>query len=53
MEVAAVVLVVGSHLLAEHVRVTRPKLRGQTPAHRPDTAPITVLEAVGTDHSVA
>jgi high-affinity iron transporter len=53
MQVAAVVLVVGSYLLAEHVRVTRPKLRGETPAHRPDTAPTTVLEAVGTDHAGA
>jgi len=38
-QAGAVVLVIGSYLLAEHVRVRRPRRRGTTPAVRPHEPP--------------
>jgi high-affinity iron transporter len=38
-QLAALVLVIGSYLLAEHIRVRRPRRAGQTPAQIADQAP--------------
>lgn len=38
-QVLAATLVFGSYLAARHVKVTRPRLRGETPALRPDAPP--------------
>jgi len=39
-QVLAAVAVIGSYLVAEHVRVRRPARRGLAPAHRPERPPI-------------
>jgi high-affinity iron transporter len=36
----AVVFVVGSYLTAQYLKVWRPRKHGETPAHRPETAPV-------------
>lgn len=39
-QVAAAVLVIGSHCLAEEVKVRRPRRRGERPATRPSATPV-------------
>ena len=41
-QLAAVILVVGSYVLAEQLKVRRPKRRGATVARRPDAPPVSV-----------
>jgi high-affinity iron transporter len=36
----AVVFVVGSYVTAQYLKVWRPRKHGETPAHRPETAPV-------------
>ncbi|HEX6778886.1 MAG TPA: FTR1 family protein [Ktedonobacterales bacterium] len=38
----AALFVVGSYYMAQYVRVWRPRRRGEAPAHRPESAPISV-----------
>jgi high-affinity iron transporter len=38
----AAILVLGSYVAARHLKVTRPKLRGELPALRPDAPPSSV-----------
>jgi high-affinity iron transporter len=46
-QVLALVLVAGSYLLAEHVRVRRPRRRGERVANRPEAPPDAVPEPIG------
>ncbi len=39
----AIVFVLGSYYLAEYLKVKRPGKRGETPAQRPESAPVAVL----------
>ena len=39
MQFIAAAVVIGSYIVAKDVRVTRPRRRGETPAHRPTHAP--------------
>ena len=40
VHVLAAILVVGSYVLAEHLKVRRPARRGVAVARRPDTPPV-------------
>ncbi len=48
-QVLAAVLVAGSYLLAEHIKVRRPLRRGETPAVRATAVPLVSATSLNSD----
>jgi high-affinity iron transporter len=49
MQALAVVLVLGSYLVAENLKVTRPRRRGEAPARRPESPPASLEPVLGVE----